>query len=160
MNGSGTGKIMEAQLAQPAAAPDPVTGNGIQEQRNTGRIDTVCRELGALCHRTGNNGCRGRAEHGLENRERPKGYARGKDMAVISHDQGIQLAKNGTARTKHDTEANQPETGGADAEVHQVFHQNIAGIFCSRKSRFTHCKASLHKEDQCGSQQNPNGIDR
>ena len=33
VHGSGTGEVVEAQLSQPAAAPDPVAGDGVDEQR-------------------------------------------------------------------------------------------------------------------------------
>ena len=46
----GTGEIMEAQLSQPAAAPDPVAGNGIDDQADGGGVAAVGAELGALSH--------------------------------------------------------------------------------------------------------------
>ena len=56
VHGTGTREIMEAQLCQPAAAPDPMAGDGIDEQRDGRRIDAVGAELGALRHRAGHNG--------------------------------------------------------------------------------------------------------
>ena len=38
MYGSTSGKIMEAKLRKPAAAPDPVTGDRIDDQRDHGTI--------------------------------------------------------------------------------------------------------------------------
>ena len=34
MHRGGAGEIVEAQLRQPAAAPDPVAGNGVDNQRD------------------------------------------------------------------------------------------------------------------------------
>ena len=150
MDCGGTGKIMEAQLAQPAAAPDPVAGNRINKQGNGGGVDAVGAELGALCHRAGNNGGRGGAEHRLEDCECPQRNAAGECVAVIPHNAGVQPADDGVSRTEHDAEAKQPEAGCADAEVHQVFHQNVAGVLCTSESGFAQGETCLHKENQSG----------
>ena len=160
MDCSGTGKIMEAQLTQPAAAPDPVAGNGINEQRNRSGVDTVGAELGTFCHRAGNNGGRGGAEHSLEDCKCPQRNAAGECVAVILQNAGIQPADHGTAGTEHDAEAKQPEAGRTDTEVHQVFHQNVAGIFGPGETGFTQGKACLHEENQCGTQQYPDRVYR
>ena len=44
----GTGEIVEAQLAQPAAAPDPVARDGVDDQADGCRVNAVGAELGAL----------------------------------------------------------------------------------------------------------------
>ena len=41
VDGTGAGKIMKAYLGEPAAAPDPVCLNGINQGGNHRRIDTV-----------------------------------------------------------------------------------------------------------------------
>ena len=158
MDRSGTGEIVEAQLGQPAPAPDPMAGNRIQKQGDTGRIDTVGRELGPLRHGSGDDGRRGGTKHGLENDICPLGYSCGKDVTVVPKDQGVQPANDGAAGTEHQAEAYQPEARRTDAEVHQVFHQNVAGIFRSRKACLTHGKASLHKIHQGCPQQDPNCV--
>lgn len=38
-------------------------------------------------------------------------------------------------------EADQNENNGTDTEVHQVLHQDIAGILCSCKAGFHHCES-------------------
>ena len=43
--------------------------DGIDEQRDEGRINQVHRELGTLSHSTTDNRCRGGTEHRLENQE-------------------------------------------------------------------------------------------
>ena len=124
---------METQLTEPAAAPDPVAGNRIDQQGDGGGVDAVGAELGALRHGAGDDGGGGGAEDGLENGVGPQGDAGGKDAAVILHDHGVKPAEEAGARAEHDAEADKPEARGADAEVHQVFHQDIAGVLARVK---------------------------
>ena len=151
---------MEAELAQPTAAPDPMTGNGINDQGDSGGVNAIGAELGTLCHSAGNNGGRGGAEHGLENCKGPQRNAAGKNMAVILHNHRVDPAEQLCSRSEHNAETNKPETGRTDAEVHQVFHQNIAGVLGSGKSGLTHGKTCLHKEHQGGTEQHPNRVHR
>ena len=159
VDAGGTGKIVEAQLTEPAAAPDPVAGDGVDQQGNGGGVDAVCAELGAFCHGTGDDGGGGGAEHGLENGVGPQGNAGGKDVAVVLHNHGVKPAEQAGACTEHDAEAHQPEAGGADAEVHQVLHQDVAGVFGTGEACFAHGEACLHEKDQRRAQQNPDGVD-
>ena len=151
---------MEAQLTEPSAAPDPVAGNGIDQQGDGGGVDAVGAELGALRHSAGDDGGGGGAEDGLENGVGPQGDAGGKDAAVILHDHGVKPAEEAGARAEHDAEADKPEAGGADAEVHQVLHQDVAGVFGPGEACFAHGEARLHEKDQRRAQQDPNGVDR
>ena len=57
--------------------------------------------------------------------------------------------------THQQAETDQDEYNRADTEVHQVLHDDIAGIFGSGKAGFHHCKASLHPENQCRADQIP-----
>ena len=63
MDRAGTGEIMEAQLGQPAAAPDSVSFNRIDYQGDYTGINTVRKELGAFSHGTGYDGRRCGAEY-------------------------------------------------------------------------------------------------
>ncbi len=45
------------------------------------------------------------------------------------------------------------EARGADAEVHQVFHQDIAGVFGPGEAGLAHGEARLHEKDQHCAQQ-------
>ena len=54
--------------------------------------------------------------------------------------------------------AEKPVQGRADTEVHQVFHQNIAGVLGPGKAGLAHRKARLHEENQGSAQQDPNGV--
>ena len=62
------------------------------------------------------------------------------EQGIFPHHQGV------TQEGKDD---------GANAEVHQVFHDDVAGVLCSCKARLNHCEACLHKEHQCSSYEEP-----
>ena len=158
MHRGGTGKVMEAQLGQPAAAPDPVAGDGIDHSGNQQRIDAVGNKLGALCHSARYDGSGGGAKHRLENEEGEEGNPLRQDGGIVAPYEGIKAAYQRPRASEHQAEAQQPEDGRADAEVHQVLHQNIARVFCPGKSRLTHGKAGLHEKDQRGAQQHPDRV--
>ena len=155
----GAGEVMEAQLAQPAAAPDPVAGDGIDESGDAEGVDAVGDELGALCHGAGDDGGGGGAEDRLEDQEREQRHAGGEYVGVVASDKGIKPADNGAGPAEHETEAQNPVGGGADAEVHQILHQNIAGVLGPGEARLAHGEAGLHEEDQGRAQQDPNRVD-
>ena len=50
-------------------------------------------------------------------------------VAVIALNERIKPADERAGTCKHDAEADQPEARCADAEVHHVFHQDVAGVF-------------------------------
>ena len=139
----GACEVVEAKLCEPAAAPDPVTGDRIDDRRNNHRVNAVCREFGALCHRTGNNGRSSCTEYGLENQGRP--VVALTDNAVREE---IKAAEEWACRTEHDAEAENPEDRRAEREVHQVLHNDVAGILCSGEAGLNHCEARLHEEYQ------------
>ena len=141
---------MEAQLSQPAAAPDPVTGDRINNCRNNHGIDAVRGELGSLCHCTGNDGCSGCTEYGLKDQRR----------IVQTGGEYINAADQCAGTAEHQACAEQPENRGAQAEVHEVFHNNIACILCTGEARLDHAEACLHEEYKCCAQQRPRGINR
>ena len=159
MDRGGTGEIMEAQLAQPAAAPDPVAGDGIDESGDAEGVDAVGDELGALRHGAGDDGGSRGAEHGLEDQEREQGHARGKHVGIVAQNKGVEAADDGAGTAEHEAEAQNPVGGGTDAEVHQVFHQDVAGVLGTGEARLAHGETGLHKEDQGRAQQDPYGVD-
>ena len=79
-------------------------------------------------------------------------------MTVILHNERINPAEQRGARAEHDPVTEQPVERRADAEVHQVFHQDIPGVLGPGKARFTHGESGLHKEDQRGSEKYPDGV--
>ena len=141
---------MEAQLRQPAAAPDPVAGNGVDQRGDHQRIDAVGDKLGALSHSAGHDGGGGGTEHRLENKECEEGDSVRQDGGIVAPDKGIKATNDGSGPAKHQAEAQQPENRCADAEVHQILHQNVAGVLGAGKARLTHGKAGLHEKDQRG----------
>ena len=143
MHRGAAGKIMEAQVRQPAAAPDPVAGDGVDDEGNEGAVYTVGLEVGALGHGAGNDSGGCGAEDGLEDHIAPH---RQRTEIVIAPDQGIKAADEGSRAAEHDAEAHQPVDGRADAEVHQVLHQDVAGVFGPGQTRFTQGKARLHEK--------------
>ena len=158
MHGRGAGKVMEAHFGQPAAAPDPVAGDRINEQGDRSGINTVGGEFRALRHGAGYDRGGGGAEDRLEDGVGPQGNARRKNMAVILHDKGIDPAEERGAGSEHDAVAEKPVQRRADAEIHQILHQDIAGVLGPGKTRLTHGKSSLHEEDKRGPEQDPDGV--
>ena len=151
----GACEIMEAKLCEPTAAPDPVTGNRVNDRRNNHRVNAVCRELGALCHRTRNDGRSSCTEYGLEDQGRP--VVALTDNAVSEE---IKAAEERACRAEHDAEAEDPEDWRAEREVHQVLHNDVAGILCSGEAGLNHCEAGLHEEYQRRRNERPAYIHR
>ena len=87
-----------------------------------------------------------------------KGTPLRQDGGVVPLDQGVQATDQGSAAGEHQAESQQPVDRRADAEVHQVLHQNIACVLGPGKSRLTHGKAGLHEKDQRGAQQHPDRV--
>ena len=143
MYGSGTCEIMEAHFGQPAAAPNPVTADGIYQSADQNAINAVNQEVGTFCHSTGNDGSCGSAEHGLENEE-----AGGRiSSAIITLHKEIRCAdKAAYVLAEHQAKAQNPEDDGAKAHVHDVFHNYVSSVFSSGKAGLNHCKARLHRE--------------
>ena len=137
---------MKAQSGKPAAAPDPVTGDGIYHEGDQCTVCAVCFEIGTLCHGTGYDGCCGCTEHCLENHVAHGG--KGSEI-VGAADERIKTADQGAGASEHDAEAYQPVTGCSNTEIHKVFHQNVAGVFRPGHSRFTESEAGLHEEYHC-----------
>ena len=133
VDGRGTGEIMEAQLGKPAAAPDPVAGDGVDDEADGRRVDAVGAELGALGHGAGDDGGGGSAEHRLEHYVDPQRQAA---EIVAAPDERVKPADEGAGAGEHHTEAHQPEAGCADTKIHHILHQNIAGVFGTGQARF------------------------
>ena len=150
---------MEPQIGKPAAAPDPVPGDRINHHGDNGAVDTIGRKFRSLRHRPGYNGGRRRAEDTLKNYEGPFGDSGRKHRIIISHQEKIKSAENASPGTEHDTKPNKPEDRSSDTEIHQVFHNDIAGVLCSCKSGLHHGKSGLHKENKSGAKQHPYRID-
>jgi len=143
VNRARTGVVMEAQLCQPAAAPNPVCLDGVNQRGNDGGIHAVGEELRALCHCAGDDGRRRRAENEVEDKVREiEIRVRGENVKTGLADKAHQVF----AQQKR--EANQDEHHCADAEVHQVLHQDVARVLRAGEAGFDHCEACLHPENE------------
>ena len=152
MNGAGAGEIMEAQLRQPAAAPDPVSLDGVDQRGNHRGVDAVRKELGALSHGAGHDGGGGGAEHQVEHEAR--------EIEILIGGEDVQAWLADEAQpvlAQQEGEADEDKHAGADAEIHQVLHQDIAGVLGAGEARLHHGEARLHPEHQRRANQKPNG---
>ena len=107
-------------------APGPTAKNGIDKGRNQGRVDQVSAELGTLSYGTGNDGGCGRGKHGLEH---PESVVPGFRIACSATEEKVGGTEEAVGSAEHKTETDSPEGDGADREIHQVFHQDVAGVF-------------------------------
>ncbi len=155
MHGGGTGEIMEAQLGQPAAAPDPVTGDGVNDQADGCRIQAVSAELGALGHGAGHDGGGGGAEHRLEHHIHPHRQAA---EIVAAPDEGVKAPDERSGPCKHHPEAYQPVAGRADTKVHHVFHQDVARVLGTGQARLAQSEPRLHEKDHKRRYQRPGHV--
>ena len=137
-----------------------MTGDGIDEGGDAERVDAVGDEFGPLRHGAGDDGGRGGTENRLENEIGEERDPCGEDGRIVALDHGVQPAHQRAAAGKHQTEAQKPVGGRSDGEVHQVLHQDVAGVFGPGEAGLTHGKARLHRKDECRTQQDPNGVDR
>ena len=146
------GKIMESEIGKPAAAPAPVPADRIDEQRDHRGVHAVRLEIGALSHRTGDDRRRRRAEHRLENDVAPERHGLRNNAVlggVAAVDEEVRRAdESAESAVEHQREADEPETGSTDAEVHHILHQNISRVLGSRQACLTECKSGLHEVDQ------------
>ncbi len=143
VNRARTGVVMEAELRQPAAAPDPVRLDGVNQRGNDGGIHAVGEELRAFCHCAGDDGRRRRAEDEVKDEVREiEIRVRGENVKTGLADKAHQVF----AQQKR--EANQDEHHCADAEVHQVLHQDVARVLRAGEAGFDHCEACLHPENE------------
>ena len=138
---------MEAHLRQPAAAPDPMAGDRIDDQADDAGIETIGRKFCAFRHGARNDRRSRCTEDRLENQIRVKRHAFRQDGRVIAAGQEIKPADEFARPGKHNAEADQPEDGCADTEIHQVFHDDIPGVFGACEAGFDHGKTCLHEED-------------
>ena len=81
-------------------------------------------------------------------------------MRIIRLNGRVKPADDAVTGTKHQAKSHQPENRGTNTEIHQVFHQDITGVFGTGKTGFTHRKACLHEKYHCGAQKHPYGVDR
>ena len=151
VNCAGTCEIMETKSREPASAPDPVCFDRVDHCGDHTGIDTVGEEFCTLCHGTGNDGCGGGAEYHVEHEIGPV------KILIIRKNAHRRQSDKAAERilTEQKSEAEEHENHGTDAEIHQVFHDDITGVFRSCEAGFDHRKACLHEENQCRADQEP-----
>ena len=66
-------------------------------------------------------------------------------MAVIALNEGIKAADQCAGAAEHQAEADEPVAGRADAEIHHVFHQDVAGILCPGEAGLAQGESGLHE---------------
>ena len=148
---AGAGKIMEAQLGKPTAAPNPVGFDGVNQSGDYSGVYAVREEFGALSHGPGyDRGC-GCAENKIEYKVRPvEAFITGENIKTRLTDQSNKVFP------EKQIKADQNKHDRTDAEVHQVLHQYIAGVFRPGKAGLHHGKAGLHPEHKGCANQKPN----
>ena len=143
MHDRGTGEIVEAHSTQPAAAPDPMSGDGVHERYEQGREQDIGLELDALGHGARHNRRGGGGEHELKEELRLEGHARpcqcGKDAlvtrgirqgAVVGARQEETLqSKQCSAVAEHQPETRGPERERCDGEHDEVLGENVDRVF-------------------------------
>ena len=92
VDGGGACEVMEAQLGQPAAAPDPVAGHRVNDQGDHQGVDAVGDEFGPLRHGAGDDGGRRGAEDRLEDKEGGQRHAIRQNGGVVAPHQGVKAA--------------------------------------------------------------------
>mmetsp|Transcript_110641 Transcript_110641/g.356956 ORF Transcript_110641/g.356956 Transcript_110641/m.356956 type:complete len:204 (+) Transcript_110641:924-1535(+) len=147
---------------QPAVAPSPVHDHRIDPGSHDDGEDQVTRELHTLRHAAADNGGRSRAESPLE--KPSKHSVGGCEVAVFVHlgearAEGLSVVCEGFILTRADAigqcPADGPPTQGADANVHQVLHQDVLHIFRTAAPCFHHCEAGLHEHHHGSAQDQP-----
>ena len=152
--------VVETKSRKPAAAPNPMRFNGINEQGNDRGINAIGNKFRSFRHRARNDGRRRRAEHEVEHEGRRsrepfrRAFDKPYEIRPKIHVGDPDEAEEGVL-AHHQPKPEQGEYDRADAEIHQVFHDNVACVFRSRKSRFHHGKACLHEENQRRTDQVP-----
>ena len=151
---------MEPELCQPAAAPDPVGLNGIDQQADHAGIHAVGGKLRPLRHRPGDDGRRGRAENEVEHESagicKPFAVCGDKLPEVKEHIE-VRLADQAPQGilSHHERITQKGKHHGSDAEIHQVLHNDVAGVFRPGKPGLHHGKSRLHPEHQRRTDQKP-----
>ena len=139
----GAGKVHKAQLGQPAlAVPHPARLNGIDHRADDGGVDAVGQEFGPLRHSPRDNGGGSGAEYQLEEEVGPvEAVEVGEQLVLRPSDQAEEVVL-----TIHDPVAQEHKDHGADAEVHQVLHDDVARVFGPGEASLHHGEAALHEK--------------
>ena len=154
------GKVQKAQVGQPAAAPDPVAHDGVDDQGEHKGEHDKGDVLDPLCHRAGHDGGGGAAEHQLEEELPPEGYVGGQGVVVegevaLAQDKQVLGAEEGVVAAEHQPPAQEHKAKGGHGKDDEVFREDVHGVFRPGHARFERGKPQVHEEHQDGRQKDP-----
>ena len=66
-------------------------------------------------------------------------------MRIITLNERVEPADESAGAAEHQAEADEPVAGRADAEIHHVFHQDVAGVLCPGEAGFAQGESGLHE---------------
>ena len=135
-------------------APHPVTAHGIYERADEDRVDEIALELDPLRHRAGDDRRRRRAEHGLEEEERPVPDPFAGREARHSESAPAEPAR-GLRHAEHERRAYDVERERSGREVHQVLHHDVRRVLRAGEPRLDEREARLHREHQYARYERP-----
>jgi len=120
-------------------------------------VNKVRWKFHAFRHRACDNGCRRSAKCALEQPERPNRNARRilrtfKREPARAYDAGNVLAE-------HERISDQEKRQAGNAEIQEVFREDVARVFCPDETGFNHAKPCLHEKHQERRNQHPDRID-
>ena len=142
VNDGRAGEVEEAQFAEPATAPDPVSLDGVDDGDEREAEDHESRELDPLGDAAGDDGGGGgredelEEEFGVEGNPRPVeggddpfvGVSYGGTVVGAGEEEAVRAEKQ-VAVAEHEGEANHPEGEGRDGDDAEVFVQDGDGVF-------------------------------
>jgi len=131
---------------------------GIDDRTGYDAVGDIGLELCSFRHGTRYDRGRRRAKYQLEEILRLQGNAgpgeRVKGRTRIVQEKSGRSEKRVT-RSKHQPETDKPEKETAERKIHQVLHEDIAGVFGTAKTRFQQGETGLHEHDEHGSKYYP-----
>ena len=154
------GKVHEAEVGEPAAAPYPVADNRVDHEGEDKREDDERNVLHALRHGAGNDRGRRAAEDELEEELAPERDRRRERVIVerivgAAENKQVLRADEWVVPAEHDAPAEQQKAQRGNGKNNEVFGKNIDGILRSGKAGLHACEAEVHEKDQDGGQKYP-----
>src|ERR1700735_2312255 len=140
--------------------PCPMADDGIDESRNTKRVEQVTDKAGASNHRARCDSGAGVSKSELEDPDSEE-----RDTGRLVRFRGILqeepvVADEAVAVAEHEGKADGVKQNAAETCVYDAFHQNVYGFPRTAKAGFQHCETHLHAENKKRGNQRPSGVDR
>ena len=155
VNDCRTCEVVEAELAEPAAAPGPVAFDRVDDCRNKDGNQDIDTELCPFCHTAGHDGCSSSAEYSLE--YQPSLF-RNAFIAAERDVERTDLADETGVSVVHDGISDEPEKDSTHHKVDEILHQDVGRVLGSCETGFNHSESRLHEEYEHCCQQYPNRI--